>query len=99
MTDHKKPGVAFWATVGLVVVLVGYPLSLGPACWLAEKNWDCECAVSVIYGRLISRLQERDHTRSSLFLAQTRATGFPQKTGSAVTMESAGPRRKSLRGD
>ena len=34
MTDRKKPGVAFWATAGLVVVLVGYPLSLGPAQWL-----------------------------------------------------------------
>jgi hypothetical protein len=33
MTDRKKPGVAFWVTVALVVVLVGYPLSLGPACW------------------------------------------------------------------
>jgi cobalamin synthase len=27
--DHKKPGVAFWATVVLVVVFV-YPLSIGP---------------------------------------------------------------------
>ena len=32
-TDRKKPGVAFWATVVLVVVLVGYPLSFGPVCW------------------------------------------------------------------
>ena len=38
MTDRKKPGVAFWATVGLVVVLVGYPLSFGPACWLAKPK-------------------------------------------------------------
>ena len=36
MTDRKKPGVAFWATVGMVVVLVGYPLSFGPACWLSS---------------------------------------------------------------
>ena len=27
MTDRKKPGVAFWATVGLVVVLTVYPTS------------------------------------------------------------------------
>jgi hypothetical protein len=33
MTDRKKPGVAFWATVVTVVVLVAYPLSFGPACW------------------------------------------------------------------
>jgi len=31
MTSRKKPGLAFWATVGLVVVLVGYPLSV--AAW------------------------------------------------------------------
>ncbi len=35
MTDRKKPGVAFWSTVVLAVVLVGYPLSFGPACWIA----------------------------------------------------------------
>jgi len=32
MTVRKKPGVAFWATVVMVVVLVLYPLSFGPAC-------------------------------------------------------------------
>jgi hypothetical protein len=36
--DRKKPGVAFWATVGLVVVLVGYPLSFGPACWIVSRQ-------------------------------------------------------------
>jgi len=30
--DRKKPGVAFWATVAAVAVLVAYPLSFGPAC-------------------------------------------------------------------
>ena len=37
MTDRKKPSVTFWATVGLVAVLVGYPLSFGPACWIADR--------------------------------------------------------------
>jgi hypothetical protein len=32
--DRKKPGWAFWTTVAVVVVLVGYPLSFGPACWI-----------------------------------------------------------------
>ena len=35
-SDRKKPGVAFWATVVLVVVL-SYPLSFGPACWIAAR--------------------------------------------------------------
>jgi hypothetical protein len=29
-SDRKKPTAGFWITVTLVVVLVGYPLSLGP---------------------------------------------------------------------
>src|SRR5262245_35249764 len=37
---RKKPGVAFWATVVVVVVLVAYPLRFGPACWwfASEKS-------------------------------------------------------------
>src|SRR5262249_3491416 len=38
MTDRKKPGVAFWATVMVVVLLEAYPLSLGPNFWLAERG-------------------------------------------------------------
>ena len=38
-SDRKKPGWAFWATVTLVVVLVGYPLSLGPVIWLASRGY------------------------------------------------------------
>jgi len=38
MTDRKKPGVALWASVALVVVLVGYPLSFGPVCWMNSRN-------------------------------------------------------------
>jgi len=34
--SRKKPGVAFWATVVVVVVLVGYPLNFGPAFRLAR---------------------------------------------------------------
>jgi hypothetical protein len=38
MTSHKKPGVAFWATVVVVVVLL-YVASFGPACWLNERGF------------------------------------------------------------
>ena len=36
-SDRKKPGVAFWATAGLVVVLL-YFASFGPACWLDSRG-------------------------------------------------------------
>jgi hypothetical protein len=38
MTHRKKPGVAFWATVVVVVVLVAYPLSWGPILWLNSHD-------------------------------------------------------------
>lgn len=34
ISNRMKPGAAFWATVVAVVVLVIYPLSLGPLTWL-----------------------------------------------------------------
>jgi hypothetical protein len=36
MTEGKKPGVPFWATVVIVVALL-YAVSLGPACWWLSK--------------------------------------------------------------
>ena len=40
--DRKRPGVAFWATVVVVVGLV-YCLSYGPLCWainkMANRGW------------------------------------------------------------
>jgi hypothetical protein len=46
-TSRKKPGVAFWATVVVVMALVGYPLSFGPACWIASRQAKYEGRVPV----------------------------------------------------
>ena len=37
MTDRKKPSMAFWATMVLVAV-VAYLLSTGPAIWLDSRS-------------------------------------------------------------
>src|SRR5262245_39415133 len=37
-SDRKKPGVAFWATVTMVVLVVLYPLSIGPVIWLVDRE-------------------------------------------------------------
>jgi hypothetical protein len=37
---HRKPSAAFWITVALVAVLAGYPLSFGPARWIASRYED-----------------------------------------------------------
>jgi hypothetical protein len=36
-SDRKHPSAALGITVALVVVLVGYPLSMGPACWISSR--------------------------------------------------------------
>jgi hypothetical protein len=38
VTDRKKPGVAFWASVVVVVLPLLYVLSFGPACWIASRT-------------------------------------------------------------
>jgi hypothetical protein len=48
MTSRKKPGVAFWATAVLVVVLL-YPISFGPACWLTARGYVRESTVNSFY--------------------------------------------------
>ena len=53
---NKKPGVAFWATVVVVVVLVAYPLSWGPAAWICTGLGDPQWAVNAylrIYAPLL----------------------------------------------
>jgi|SRR6516165_7911756 hypothetical protein len=50
MTDDKKwkPGVAFWATVVVVVALL-YPISFGPACWITSRMNFGASAVPIFY--------------------------------------------------
>jgi hypothetical protein len=40
VTDHKNPGVAFWATLVMLALLVAYPLSIGPLTRLYWVTFD-----------------------------------------------------------
>jgi hypothetical protein len=57
MTSRKKPGVAFWATVVVVVALV-YFLSFGPFVWLYHRHlipdWTVTAAVYVYYPYMLA---------------------------------------------
>ena len=35
-TPRTTPGPGFWAAIAAIVVL-GYPVALGPACWLSSR--------------------------------------------------------------
>ncbi len=47
--DRKKPSAGFWITVALVGVMVGYPLSFGPACWITSRTNTGASAIPVLY--------------------------------------------------
>jgi len=38
MSSPRNPSTGFWITVALVAVLVGYPLSFGPAMWFVGRG-------------------------------------------------------------
>ena len=48
-SDRKKPTAGFWITVALAGVLVGYPLSFGPACWISSHANVGAPIVNVVY--------------------------------------------------
>jgi hypothetical protein len=52
MTDRKKPGLAFWATL-VVVGVLAYPLSFGPACWITSHSGYGSEFVSTVYQPLL----------------------------------------------
>jgi hypothetical protein len=56
MTSPRKPTAGFWITVALVAVLVGYPLSVGPACWISYWTGFGGKAIAIAYGPIGSLL-------------------------------------------
>jgi hypothetical protein len=48
MTSRNKPGVAFWATVVVTLVLL-YVASFGPAIWLTARGYFRDSAVQSVY--------------------------------------------------
>jgi len=55
MTSSHKPTAGFWITVALVVVLAGYPLSFGPACWWISTPAPMDIGYSAIQYNTVSR--------------------------------------------
>jgi hypothetical protein len=59
MSDpQKKPGTGFRATVVVLVVLVAYPLSFGPALWYSVRYAPANVQILAAYRPLAWILQE-----------------------------------------
>jgi hypothetical protein len=60
MNSRKKPGVAFWASVVVVTVLIGYPLLFGPAQFVRVQQrcpqW-LDDTILIVYGPIIWLLE------------------------------------------
>jgi hypothetical protein len=65
MTDRKKPGVAFWATVVVVCLPLLYVLSFGPACWLVDRGWLSARRASQVFRPIILTIGESETVRSA----------------------------------
>jgi hypothetical protein len=51
VNGQKKLGWKLWATAGVIAV-VGYPLSIGPACWITSRTKIGASLVTNTYGHL-----------------------------------------------
>ena len=52
-TSRKHLCTAFWATLVVVVALVAYPLSFGPACWAVGRAHFADQAFRATYRPLV----------------------------------------------
>jgi len=65
---RKKRGTVFWVTIALAMMLA-YPLSFGPACWISERTEDDGKVLSLVYNPVIQLfLLSRNHTIHELTL-------------------------------
>jgi hypothetical protein len=56
LTTRKKPGVAFWLTIGLIGLPFLYVLSFGPACWLVGQDFIPSSVAYIFYKPVLKNL-------------------------------------------
>jgi len=67
---QKRHGWKFWATLVLVVILL-YVASFGPACWISSRTNVGASAVPIIY-RPVTWAMSRDKRIASVFIRYAR---------------------------
>ena len=87
--DRNKPGVAFWATVVVVVVPILYVVSFGPACWLGDRKVIPESIPRFVY-RPLARFLVRycpDQAGTAMAAYGRWGSGHPDPSGSWLAQE------------
>ena len=82
MTSRTQPCTVFWIIVALVMVLVAYPLSFGPACWITSHVERGNEVISRIYQPFMFIWWNGDRPRLDDFLGADISRRFRRKDGS-----------------
>lgn len=51
----RRPSLGVWIIAAVVMLAVAYPLSLGPACWIIDRDWVGPGWPSRVYAPLLDR--------------------------------------------
>jgi hypothetical protein len=86
--NRKQPGVAFWATVVAVLVLA-YPISFGPACWLVDWGWLSSGFVSRAFRPIVLAIDASDTLRFGAYRYAGIGAEYPEWTVIRI-MDAAG---------
>jgi hypothetical protein len=76
-SDRKKPGAAFWATAAVAVVLVAYPLSFGPACWITSWTACGAKAIPTVYRPMTWVIWKNDGALRRLVIRYSQLASAP----------------------
>ena len=80
MTNRKKTGAAVWATVVVVALLVAYPLSFGPACWMVGRGLVADRPVAQIYMPIVVLISESEYAHKIAVSYAKIGSQRPQET-------------------
>jgi hypothetical protein len=78
--DRKHATAELWITVALAVVLAGYPLSFGPACWLVDWGSLSSRTASRVYWPIVVATGESETVRSAANLYAGIGAEWPEWT-------------------
>jgi len=102
LNERKKPGVGFWCTFGVATVLLLYPLSFGPACWVVSylDRRSAEDWLSFVYRPVIraafASWDDAGDSEGILFSALMSYADLAAKNPSRFTLDYDGTKQAGI---
>jgi hypothetical protein len=64
MHERRNSRFGLWSTAGILILLLAYPLSFGPACWMADRGLISLDALLSAYAPLVHTMRNSESVRS-----------------------------------